>query len=365
MATESIIDHSLDDYFQSTPIGSIERAIGNNLYGINHRQVATPVPSNKDLYGYTFFTRPQLNLQADNIRNERRFYPLLTDVPLSIQRYVRTTLDPRLMEGYVFGAHKVSRINCPMVDNRNAFIPILTNNLKSISGWPDITAPTHTSEAGLYNEVYAQVDGLTKYYEAYDLTATFRNTKGDPILYMFYIWLHYSSLVFEGKLVPYVDFITENEIDYMTRVYRLVMDREKEIVTKIGATGVSFPISVPTGSFFDFNSDKPYNDQNNDVSIRFKSLGAEYQDDILIYEFNATVAAFNPSMEDANREKTMVRVTKNNLLIFNNRGYPRINPDNHALEWWVDTDFYINRTNAFIRTGLSPSEIVSNGEPPQ
>ena len=69
-----IVSQSLDDYFQSTPIGSVDKAIGNNLFGINHRQIPGLVPSNKDIYGFTFFTRPQLNLQTDNIRNERRFY---------------------------------------------------------------------------------------------------------------------------------------------------------------------------------------------------------------------------------------------------------------------------------------------------
>jgi len=304
MTKNYLVDHTLDDYFQSTPIGSIDKAISNNLTGINHRQIKSALVKNKDSYGYTFFVRPQLNLQSENIRNERRFYPLLTTEEYSIQNFVRLTLDPRLQHGYRFGSHVVPAINSSLVDQNQAFIPILTNNLKSISGWPDLTAPTYTSKPGLFNETYAQVDGIVKYYESYDINATFYNTKGDPIVYMFYIWLFYSSLVFEGKLVPYIDFITEMEIDYMTRIYRLVMDRDKNIVTKIAATGVSFPISLPTGSFFDYNDDKPFNDQNDEISIRFKCLGAEYQDDILIKEFNATVAIWrlNPRRLDTKKQ---------------------------------------------------------------
>lgn len=359
MTNESIVKHSLDDYFQSTPIGSIDKAISNNLYGMNHRQINGAVPDNKDNYGYTFFVRPQLNLQADNIRNERRFYPLLSENPLTMQRYVRTMLDPRLIYGYRAGKDVVPAIGCPMVDNEQAFISVLSNSLNSISGWPDVIAPTHTSKPGLYNEVFSQVDGLIKYYEAFDITATFRNTKGDPILYMFYIWLHYMGLVFEGKLIPYMDFISENEIDYNTRIYRLVMDKEKEVVTKIAATGAAFPISVPTGSFFDYNKDKPFNDQNKDISIRFKCMGVDYQDDILIKEFNDTVAIFNESMSDVNRETLMMRVPKTNLQLFNNRGYARINPSDYTLEWWVSKDLYINRTNAFIGNNLSVTNVTS------
>lgn len=352
--SSSIVPFSLDDYFQSTPVGSIDKAIGNNLYGINHRQTHGAVPSNKDVYGLTFFVRPQLNLQPDNIRNVRIMAPLLTIDPLTVQSFVKCTLDPRLIHGYKFQGASIPGIKCPMVDNENAFISILTNNLNTISGWPDVVAPTFTSKPGLYNENFAMVDGITRNYEAFDLDASFRNTKGDPILYMFYIWLHYSSFVFEGKLVPYLDFITENEIDYNTRIYRLVLDKNKEKVTKIAATGAAFPISIPTGSFFDYTTEKPYNDQNKDITVRFKCMGVDYQDDILIKEFNDTVVIFNPAMSDDLRPSVMIRVDKALLPIFNNRGYPRINPISMELEWWVPKDLYNNRTQTFLSANLAP-----------
>lgn len=379
MANNSIVPHALDDYFQSTPIGSVDKAIINNLYGINHRQIPGMVATNKDLYGLTFFVRPQLNMQSDNIKNLRIFTPLLNDLSTSIQRYVRTTLDPRLIEGYTahgtavnnpsafssgsIATGRVAAISCPVMDNAQAFIPVLTNNLQSISGWPDITLQTFTSTPGLYNEAYSQVDSIARNYESFDIDATFKNTRGDPILYLFYIWLHYAANVFEGRLIPYLDFITENEIDYMSRIYRLVLDPEKDVVRKIAACGVAFPISVPTGSFFDYTNEKPYNDQNKDITIRFKCLGAEYLDDILIKEFNDTVAIFNPSMADGKRDQYMVKVNKSLLSYFNNRGYARIEPSTNKLEWWVERAFFESRTRAFLDTGLlSFEDITDTGE---
>jgi hypothetical protein len=365
---DSIVPHSLDDYFQSTPIGSVDKAIVNNLYGINHRQIDGAVASNKDTYGLTFFVRPQLNLQNDNIRNSRLFTPLLTTNSNSIQRYVRATLDPRQVAGYKSPPRgklppiTKNGIPCPVMDNENCFIPVLTNNLKSMSGWPDITAPTFNSKSGLYNEVYSQVDGITRVYESFDIDATFRNTRGDPILYMFYIWLHYSSLVFEGKLFPYLDYLIGNEIDYTSRIYRLVLDPQKDTVRKIAATGACFPISVPTGSFFDFNAEKPYNDQNRDITIRFKCLGAEYLDDILIKEFNDTVVIFNPSMSNSRRNTDMVKVNKNLIQMFNNRGYPRINPTNNQLEWWVSSQLFKTRTDQFLASNLTDLETINREE---
>lgn len=352
----TVLPYSLDDYFQSTPLGSIERAIGENLYGINHQQISSAVPSNKDLYGLTFFVRPQLNLQSDNIRNERLFYPLLSGNQTSMQRFVRCMLDPRLIYGYGKGKVVVPGIPCPLIDNQQAFITVLTNDLQSISGWPDLALPTFKSDRGLYNEVYMQADGIVKNYDNYSITASFRNTRGDPILYMFYIWLHYQALVFEGTLVPYPDFITENELDYNTRIYRLVLDPSRTYVKKIAACGAAQPVSVPTASFFDFNSDRPYNDQNKDISIQFECLGAIYQDDILIDEFNRTVQCFNPSMRDDVRQLAMVNIPKSIRHLFKNRGYARINPEDYELEWWIDIEQYATRTNIFLNSNQANPE---------
>lgn len=344
MAQNDLI--SLDEFFQNMPIGSIERAIGNNLYGFNHRQVAAAVPMNKDQYGLTFFVRPQLNMKSGNIRANRRMYPLLTANPTSLQRFVRCTLDPRIM----IGTEGQQGLACPLVDNDQAFIPILTNNLNSLSGWPDLVSPTFTSKPGVYNEAYSQVDGISRNFESFDIDATFRNTKGDPIVFMFYIWLHYQSSVFEGNLVPYIDYLLENIIDYNTRIYRLVLDETRQFVKKIAATGAAFPISVPIGSFMDFSNEKPFNDQNKDITIRFRCMGAEYLDDILIKEFNDTVAIFNPAMAKVwdvkrsgvamNRAGSLVQVPPETLPYFNHRGYPWINPDNYRLEWWIPYKVY-------------------------
>ena len=342
----SILDLSLDDLLSILNIGAVEKASANNLYGINYQDVPAAVPSNKDRYGLTFFVRPQLNLQTYNVRAVRKFYSLLSKNPTSIQTFVRTTLDPRLQRTLVYpnieGQDQTPSqpIQCPLTDPYQAFIPVLTNNLLSISGWPDLTVPTFTSSPGLYEEVYSQADGHTNLYGSYDLDVSFRNTLGDPIILMFYIWCHYQYMVFEGRMTPYTDFIIENEIDYMTRIYRIVLDNSRQHVTKIAATGVAFPIGVNISSFFDYNRDQPFNTQSNEIRVRFRCLGAEYLDDVLIDEFNKTVEIFNPSMEDGKRDKLMVRVPEEERVYFNHRGYMRIDPDTYRLDYYVTKDEY-------------------------
>lgn len=359
--TEYVIDKSLDSILENLPIGSVERAIGNNLYGINYRQTGNAVPRSKDGYGFAFFTRPQLNLSALNITNYRGFYNLLTKNNASYQMYTRLMLDPRL--GY-----NQKRV-CPFVDEQNPFISALTNNLVSMSGWPDMTVPIYTSESGLYGQEHSFVDGAINNYEAFDIDATFRNTRGNPLLYFFYIWIKYQSLVFEGILNPYFDMISENEIDYNTRIYRVITDPTKRYVTQIGCSGASFPVNVPTGNLFDLNTDTPFNTRNAELNIRFRCMGFMAFEDIIKYWFNQTVAMFNPSMrkvfdydlandgESALREdpsfvyeisgSDYVKVpyvlslaaeldgVDSNYLTVNHRAVPYINLHTNELEWWV------------------------------
>ena len=363
---EYVVGRSLDSILENLPIGSVERAIGNNLFGINFRQTGNAVPRSKDGYGFAFFTRPQLNLSTLNITNYRGFYNLLTHNKASYQAFTRLMLDPRL-------AYTVGK-SSPFVDNQNPFISILTNNIISLSGWPDLTAPVYTSDTGLYGQEMSFVDGVTNHFEAFDVDATFKNTRGNPLLYFFYIWIKYQTLVFEGILNPYFDMITENEIDYNTRIYRVITDPTKRYVTQIACTGASFPINVPTGNLFDLNTDTPYNTRNSELNIRFRCMGFMAFEDIIKYWFNQTVAIFNPSIrkilehdlhssgDAATREdpawvyhmpgSDYVKVpyllgmaaethgVDSGLLSVNHHAVPYINLHTNELEWWAPNSIF-------------------------
>ncbi len=371
---QTVINGSIDQLLENLPVGSMTRAIGNNLYGINFRQTGNAVPRSKDMYGFTFFTRPQLNLSSLNITNFRAFYNLLSSNALSYQRFTRLILDPRL--GYGPGA-----VSCPFVNNRNPFISVLTNNIESLSGWPDLSVPIHTSDKGLYGEEMSYVDGTTNHYESYDLDVSFKNTKGNPLIFLFFVWIRYMTLVYEGILNPYLDMITENEIDYNTRIYRLVLDQQKRYVTYIASTGASFPVNVPTGNLFDYAVDSPYNTKNQSINIRFRSMGFIAFEDLLKLKFNQTLGIFNAEMkkvlrydmEDGNDE---VKSRQGNATVYrvpgcsyvkiphflamsidtdgfntpffgmNHQAYPYINLRTNELEWWIAEDVFNKKAAA-------------------
>lgn len=322
------INTTLNDVFKSTSLGDVDRAIGSTYFGINHEKTPTIVRPNTDDHGYIFFTRPQLNMRSENLRNDRRFISLLTNEAYSLQRIVRCTLDPRL-------AYLNTGIDSPAIDSQNAFIPLLTNHCIRMPGWPDPVNDTFTSKPGPYKEEYSYVDSAMDIYRTYDMTATFTNMQGSPISELFDKWRLYQTLVFEGKFVPYPDFIAKNMIDYQTRIYRLVMDRSRTVVQHIGATGVAYPLVNNKGSRYDYDTTGSLNQSLNEVEVQFRCTGVIYDDPILFDQFNKVVRIFNPSMEDRFRESTMQKIPLSDRSIFKNQGYPHINHNNNELSWWV------------------------------
>lgn len=380
--------NSIDEFLSLTqPFGSKQYALGNNLYGINHRGIKGILPENRDDYGLVFFTRPLLNLSAGNLRNgPRKMRDLLTTQSDSMQRYVRCMLDPRTNLTKALGDDELKAllpdatktttdgdtngeysefsddakintdmikaaldtvkdstwtVSSPFVDEKLGFIPLLTNNLQSMSGWPDIVMPTFTSKEGLKREQWSIADGYIDINETYDLDCTFKNVKDEPIILLFDTWLNYMANVYEGMFSPYIDFLVENEIDYNTRIYRIILDESKRFVKKIAATGASYPVNVPTGKMFDFSDSAKYNSDNNTVNIRFKCMGANYNDPILVHEFNTVTAIFNPEIRKlihGQQVDTIREIPYNLLEVFNYRGYPLIDKNTLELRWFISTD---------------------------
>lgn len=318
---------------KSGPLGSVDKAIANSYFGINHRSTPGMLPINRDNQGLTFFTRPLLNLTDDNLRMNRLMAPLLTTNSKSLPRIIRCTLDPRL-------AKASPSISSEFVNEKQAFIPILTNTLMSMGGWPDIAPQTFTAPEGNFKETFGFIDSLSVDYSAYDITATFRNVQGDPITALFFHWLHYASSVFRGTMVPYPDLMLENEMDTFTRIYRLVLDPTRRYVQKIGACGAAYPANDPMGAAMNFEYDQPYSTANAQLSITFKCFGAIYQDYRLIEEFNNTVILFNDAMSDEKRARSMVKIHPDRLQYLNNQGYARIDPSTLELEWYLERDIY-------------------------
>jgi len=356
---------NFNDILETSLTGPPDKAITNTFYGLNYAQATPPLPSEQYGRSFIFFTRPMLNLTTLNIANVRKFYPLLSTNPLTMERFVRTTLDPRLQHdlsgpfidkknpdtGSSIFSNEV--LDSPLCDSNQGFIPILSNSILTLSGVPDVVVPHVTTSAGMRREQYAMVDGTYEVNDVFEMTATFRNIKSGVIPFMFQMWTMYEAAVFEGTLAPYVDFILENEVDYNTRIYILITDKTNRYVSQIFATGASFPNSVPLGKYFDYNRNEVTKENNKTTDIKFVCMGGMYNDPILKHEFNLTQCVFNPDYRDYylnNNKDAMIEVNSKLLPYVNYRSYPLIDLDTNELKWLVSP--HSVKLNRLVKQGF-------------
>lgn len=322
--------------------GDLTSALRNTLMGFNHRGFGSPVPYNAENHGITFFTRPRLNLSYDNVAMDRVLTPFLVDNPDSYQRALRLMLDPEAGRGRVLGVgpNRIHQLESNLFDYRQAFIPLLTNNLLSISGFPDPTMDMYVSNPGVTREVWTMADGPVEIRNNFDVTANFRNIIGDPITLLFWAWYRYMGNVRSGRMVPWPEEIIENRLDYQTAIWRITLDPARKYIQKIGRT-IATPTAVPFGAALDYSTDSPFNPANaSQISIPFSCVGIEYNDPILFTEFNLLVCMHNIDMHGANRSKLMRKIDPDELAYFNFYGYPRIDVRTAELEWYIYNEDY-------------------------
>lgn len=346
----------IDQIYIQNGFGSVKAGITQSLYGINFAGTPNMMNINRDHYGLTFFTRPLMNMTTDNLRQNRIMSQLLNKDPRSIHRLIRCYLDPRIFDGR---SKTTVGWGSPFVNERSPFIALLSNNLLSMSGWPDMDAQVFTSNAGNWREEYSFVDGIVKDYRSWETTCNFRNIDGNIITNLFFYWLIYeASVAAVGDLIPYPVLNLCHEIDYNTAIWRITLDATYRRVTGIART-IAYPITCPIGAQFNFESEKNMNMSNDQVSIQFKCHGAEYNDDILIEEFNRLVALFDPDFEEKVRQKNYIRLPFSLYHIYNHKAQPRINPVDYSMEWWVSMEDFNNHKGLFMQNIIPASQAVS------
>lgn len=345
--TDARINFSIDqfdDILSISGLGPLDSAITANFWGNRRGGQAIPAPLPQENVGLTFFTKPRLKLTDDNILGNTLSL-LANDNTRSMARAIRAFLDPYTGGSTTATATTIKGMGMQvyksdLVDPLNPFITILGNNLISMTGFPDSDLNTYTAPEGVFHETWTMADDVITLFGRYDLNCTFRNMYGDPIGTMMYLWLYYMSAVYVGDIYPYIDSIIDNEIDYQTRIYRFVLDPSRTRVVRMYCCGAAFPTAANTGANFNYTEGKHLIDESNEYSVNFTCTGALYYDPRVLKWFNKTVTNFNPNMVDGVRETAYKKIPYEKLRTMDNIGYPRINPSNMDMEWWVSPAIY-------------------------
>lgn len=348
-----------------------DTARGLNIVGSSH----TSIPMHRAT-GYVFFTRPLLNLTNNNISRERDFDAYLNSPENSYHRMARVYLDPwnernkvvTNKQGAVTQAEsQYEIIRSPLVDPYSPFINILTNNLLSLNGWPDIVINHYASDKGIMGEQWIMPDGHTKLYDNFRLSATFRNDDGDPIMLLMRLWLDYMSHARLGHIYPYPELLAARRMDCNTRIISFVMDSTRTYITHWSNCGVGFPVNMGSSTIFDYDVSQIHKENNEQKSIEFQCVGAEYNDLLTLIEFNKLVGKFNPDLDLYHPSMKGLNVTENGRdlipkALYMNRNkerppyvklisaekklanfhaYPLVNVYTKELEWWMRWDDWV------------------------
>lgn len=321
---------------------SPDSAVTQLFRGYDHRQSGANFQRDTFNHGYVFYTRPMMNLSYDNISGDPLLSALLDDNPRSPFRYIRAILDP------------IGRYDSALLHSDQAFIPILTNTVVSQSGWPDLGIDSYVAPDGLRRESWAMGDSVAEYNGVIDLSSSFDNVYGNILSYMFHCWIKYIGAVKLGEMDPYPSAWMTHYLDYVSRCWRVTLDKQKRYVTGIATSVASYPENVPIGAHFNFNKESVFPQDTDQISIQWKSMCIEYNYDHLIEEFNENVCFHNAGMRDGSRSQQYVKIAEQdpnnkdrpnhkaneiNMVNFENL-YPRINPNTMEFEWWMKRSEY-------------------------
>lgn len=340
-------------------MGLAAQRLTNPLMGFNHRMASNPVPINREYGGLTFITRPDFNLDFDNIANSRRLSNMAAQPRSSLDYSILASLDPDFELGFSDSGRnsdgrRKNRLGTPFLpeipfDNLQAFIPLLSTQLVSLNGIPDESVDVWTSQEGLMREQWGMVDSTHEVNNAYGASSTFNNPYGDPVMKMMSIWLEYMSGVKRGQFKPKIRNSIQRRMDYWSRVYGLRYDALGNI-SRFWTICAALPTNNNSGAMTSVDNSKPQLNDDTQVNINWQCIGARTNDPLYMEMFNRTVAMFNPDMTPDPRSSTftpmggdsLVPIPAELLPLFNYYGYPYIDSIRRRITWYVYQADYQN-----------------------
>lgn len=327
----------------------------NALSGFNHRIVTQQLPVHRQIEGYAFITRPDINLSLDNIANSRFFSDLAAAPIGSVEYATLAALDaecPLTNPEARYGTPCYSQVP---FDNLQAFVPIMSNTVKELSGFPDQTLDVWMSEEGAFREQYGMVDSVYEVNNAFTLNATFANTVGEATMLYIRGIMEWASGVRRGIFKPKTYNQVARRIDYQSRIYIFKFDPLGKRIINWGAAMVAWPMNDNEGSLLNHSTTNPVQDITKELNIQFQCIGARYRDTLLFESFNEVVSYFNPDLVPSSGgggstftydtyvpmgANGLVEVPQDEMHLFNWRGYPIIDVDTRAFRWYVPIDEY-------------------------
>ena len=234
--------------------------------------------------------------------------------PNSVAFMIRSLLDPRLTRGEELfrGAridgdlssitHEVmdftDAVNrSGLVDPNNPFFIPLCNGLKGMSGFPDFTIETETTEGDFHSSDFTFAKGSDMMNRSQEFSLEFRDTNGSIILSCIYFWLIMIALQCKGTALAYPDDIYEQRLNYTVSIYRFITDPSRRYILWWAKATGCFPKSAPVGALFNINQGEVTISSAGNFSIPFAVNKVEVNDPGILLDFNRLMERYCPAIK--------------------------------------------------------------------
>ena len=328
------------------------------------------IPSPSMNYGYTFITRPRLNLTLANLRQSPFMTTLATMDPNSVPFMIRALLDTRLSRGLpVFGSpldveaqdFYTSACTSPLFDPKNPFLIPLCNGLKGISGFPDFTIETETTEGDFFSSDFTFVKGSDMNMRTQELSLEFTDIHGCVVLSIIYYWLVVMGLQTRNLMMAYPDDIYENRLNYTVSIYRFITDQtRRNILWWAKATGC-FPKSAPVGALFNMSQDEITISAARNFSIPFVASKVEVNNPAIMLDFNILMERYCPLITDSTQYTDLDLTTPNTSAKSVGAYYSARQASQSASSNYVGLPYIVSEPGMGMRVSWrAPIEVVEN-----
>lgn len=309
---EKYINRILEESYRLVGQGRPGNLLQNFLSRMDRHGIAL-VPPNTMNYGFTFITRPRLNLTTGNLRQSPYFASLMTKDKNSVPFMIRVALDTVLnkAESLVVPNKSSTKDACDfaeinelsnaaaqssLIDVNNPFLVPLCNGLKGISGWPDFTLETETTEGDFHSGDFTYIKGSDMLNRSTELSLEFRDIQGGIIIAMVYYWILYIAHQAKGLTLAYPDDIYEQRLNYTVSIYRFITDPTRRYVLWWSKATGCIPKSVPIGALFNINQGEVSISSAANYSIPFVANHIEYNHPGILIDFNTLMERYNPQL---------------------------------------------------------------------
>lgn len=318
-STQKYVNKILEESYRLMGQGKQGNILQNFLSRLD-RHGSALIPPNTMNYGFTFITRPRLNLTTGNLRQSPFFAGLMSSDKNSVPFMIRILLDTVLNKAETLlvpnrtstkDACDFEEINelstaaaqSSLVDINNPFLIPLCNGLKGISGWPDFTLEPETTEGDFHSGDFTFIKGSDMLNRSTELSLEFRDIQGGIVIAILYYWILYIAYQAKGVMMAYPDDIYEQRLNYTVSIYRFITDPTRRYVLWWSKATGCIPKSVPVGALFNVNQGEVSISSAANYSVPFIANHIEYNHPGILMDFNTLIHRYNQNMDPTELSK--------------------------------------------------------------